>query len=43
MKKYKLLDQFMVGWLVMFYGISILVGCLMPNLVYTYMLNKYDL
>ena len=30
-------------WLVVFYGISILVGYLMPNPIYTYILNVYDL
>ena len=30
------------GW-VGFYGISIIVGYLMPNLFYTYILNTYDL
>ena len=29
--------------LVRFYGISIIVGYLMPNPVYTYILNIYDL
>ena len=29
--------------LVGFYGISIIVGYLMPNLVFTYILNIYDL
>ena len=33
----------MVGWLVMFYGISTLIGYLIPNPVYTYILNIYDL
>ena len=32
-----------IGWLVDFYGISTLVGYLMPNPVYTYILNLYDL
>ena len=30
------------GW-VGFYGISTLVGYLMPNLIYIYILNLYDL
>ena len=29
----------MVGWLVIFYGISTLVDYLMPNPVHTYILN----
>ena len=29
--------------LVGFYGISTVIGCLMPNPLYTYTLNKYDL
>ena len=29
--------------LVWFYGISIIVGYLMPNPLYTYILNTYDL
>ena len=29
--------------LVGFYGISTIVGCLMPNPLYTYILNIYDL
>ena len=29
----------MVGWLVEFYGISTIVGYLMPNPLYTYILN----
>ena len=29
--------------LVWFYGISTIVGCLMPNPLYTYILNIYDL
>ena len=29
--------------LVRFYGISTIVGCLMPNPLYTYILNIYDL
>ena len=33
----------LVGWLVGFYGISTLAGYLMPNLVYTDLLNTYDL
>ena len=33
----------MVGWLVVFYGTSILIGYLMPNPVYTYILNIYYL
>ena len=37
------LEQKMVGWLVLFNGISTLVGYLMPNLVYTYTLNIYGL
>ena len=32
----------MIG-LVRFYGISIIVGYLMPNTLYTYTLNIYDL
>ena len=28
---------------VVFYGISVIVGCLMPNPVFTYILNIYDL
>ena len=30
-------------WLVELYGISTIVGYLMPNLLYTYTLNIYDL
>ena len=30
-------------WLVGFYGISTIVGYLMPNPLYTYILNIYDL
>ena len=30
------------GWLVVFYIISTLVGCLMPHPVYTYILNIHD-
>ena len=30
-------------WVVGFYGISTFVGYLMPNLVYTYISNIYDL
>ena len=30
-------------WLVRFYGISTIVGYLMPNPLYTYILNIYDL
>ena len=29
--------------LVWFYGISAIVGCLIPNPVFTYILNTYDL
>ena len=29
--------------MVWFYGISTIVGYLMPNALYTYILNKYDL
>ena len=29
--------------LVWFYGISTIVGCLMPNPLYAYILNVYDL
>ena len=32
-----------LGELVWFDGISTVVGYLMPNLLYTYILNKYDL
>ena len=28
------------GWLVVFYGMSTLVDCLMPNHIYAYILNK---
>ena len=31
------------AWLIEFYEISTLVGYLMPNPVYTYILDKYDL
>ena len=31
------------GWLVGFYGISTLVSYLLPNLVYKYISNIYDL
>ena len=33
----------MVGWLVGFHGISTIVGCLMANPVYSYILDIYDL
>ena len=33
----------LVGWLVGFYGLSTLIGYLIPNPVYTYILNVYDL
>ena len=36
----------LVGWLdgwLGFYGISIIVGYLMPNSIYTFILNIYDL
>ena len=36
-------DKRQVGWLGGFYGISTLIGCLMPNTLYTYILNIYDL
>ena len=32
-----------MGFLVGFYGISTIVGCLKPNPLYTYILNIYDL
>ena len=41
--KYCLLVIVWVGWLVGFYGLSNLDGYLMPNHVYTYILNLYDL
>ena len=31
------------SWLVVFYGISTLIGYLMPKAVYTYTLSIYDL
>ena len=31
------------GWLVSLYGISTLAGYLIPNPIYTYILNIYDL
>ena len=34
---------FMFVWLVWFYGISTIAGYLMPNPLYTYVLNIYDL
>ena len=33
----------LVGWLVMFYNISNLESNLMPDPIYTYILNIYDL
>ena len=33
----------LIGWLVGFYNISTLVSYLMPNLIYTYILDIYDL
>ena len=39
----KKIEYFMVGWLVVFYGISTLEGYSMLNPVYTYILNIYDL
>ena len=30
-------------WLIVIYGVSTLLGYLMPNPVYTFKLNKYDL
>ena len=33
----------LAGWLVGFYSISTLVGCLMQNAIYTYVLNVCDL
>ena len=33
----------MLGWLVVFYGISALVGYLMSDHVHIYILNIYDL
>ena len=40
-----IINHLLVGWLVGIYGISTLVGCLMPNPVYTHthILNMYDL
>ena len=34
---------FILDWLVWFYGISAIVGYLMPNPLYSYILNIYDL
>ena len=33
----------LVGWLIGFYGISTIVGYLIQNSVYTYILNIYNL
>ena len=35
--------QYILFGLVQFYGISTIVGYLMPNLLYTYILNIYEL
>ena len=37
------IEAFMVSWLVVFYGISTSVSHLMPNPVYTYISNIFDL
>ena len=42
-RKRKKIDELMNGSLVGFYGISILVGYLMPNHVYEYIYQIYDL
>ena len=39
----KLLGWFWFSCLVVFYGISTILGYLMPNPLYTYILNIYDL
>ena len=39
----QLLVNFFMDWLVVFYDISTFVGYLMPNPVYTYILNIYEL
>ena len=37
------LVTWLVGWFIGFYGISTIVGYLMLNPLYTYILNIYDL
>ena len=37
---YGMLVEFIISW---FYDISTIVGYLMPNPIYTYILNTYDL
>ena len=39
----KMSSCWLVGWLVGFYGISTIVGYLMPNPLYRYILNIYQL
>ena len=36
-------DEYQIDWLVIFYGVLTIVGYLMPNPVYTYIMNIYDL